>query len=325
MTAARVAANPSRRAAGSGGRDGWTRVGLPGPLDVAASVAGFRRWGDDMLDRWDGITLVRVIDVGQTPVAVAARVSGSVLRPRLEVTAERPELLAGAATALVATFVAAPGALAALAAADPLIARLETAYPGVRPVLQPDLYTAIVRSISAQQVNLPWAATTRRRLAEAYGTAHEVAGHDVRRLDAVRLAGVSVADIRALQFTTRKAEYIVGTAEEIASGRLGLDELRSLPDDEVVTRLSALRGVGTWTAEWLLCRTLGRPRVVAGDLGVRKAVGAAYLNDSLPSEARVRDATAHWGEAATVAQQLLLHDLIERTDGPVPWAQAAQP
>jgi len=324
VTSARVGAGPSRRTAGSGGTDGWTRVALPGPLDVAASVAGFRRWGDDMLDRWDGTTLVRVIDVGQTPVAVAARVGGSVLRPRLEVTAERPDLLDGAATALVATFVAAPAALASLAAADPLIARLD-AYLGVRPVLQPDLFTAIVRSISAQQVNLPWAATTRRRLAEAFGRRHHVAGHDVRRLDAVLLADVSVADIRALQFTTRKAEYIVGTAEEIASGRLDLDELRSLSDDEVVTRLRALRGVGTWTAEWLLCRTLGRPRVVAGDLGVRKAVGAAYLNEALPSETRVRAATAHWGEAAAVAQQLLLHDLIERTDGPAPWAEAAQP
>jgi DNA-3-methyladenine glycosylase II len=304
---------------------GWTRIALPGPLDVPASVAGFGRWGDDLLDRWDGATLVRVLDVAQTPVAVAARVTGSVRRPGLEVAAELPALLDGSAAALAATFVAAPAALAALAAADPVIARLEATYPGVRPVLQPDLFTAIVRSISAQQVNLAWAATTRRRLADAYGTLHHVDGRDVRRLEAAHLAGASVADLRALQFTTRKAEYIVGTAEEIASGRLTLAELRSLPDDEVVTRLSALRGIGTWTAEWLLCRTLGRPRVVAGDLGVRKAVGAAYLNVALPTEAEVRVATAHWGDGATVAQHLLLHDLVERIDGPVRWAAAAQP
>jgi len=66
-------------------------------------------------------------------------------------------------------------------------------------------------------------------------------------------------------------------------------------------------GIGRWTAEWLLARTLGRPRVVAGDLGVRKAVGAAYLDGRMPSEAEVRAATAHWGPAAGVAQQLLLH------------------
>ncbi len=83
--------------------------------------------------------------------------------------------------------------------------------------------------------------------------------------------------------------------------------LAGLDDEEVVERLVAFPGIGRWTAEWLLARTLGRPRVVAGDLGVRKAVGAAYLDGRMPSEAEVRAATAHWGPAAGVAQQLLLH------------------
>ena len=52
--------------------------------------------------------------------------------------------------------------------------------------------------------------------------------------------------------------------------------------------------------------------MVAGDLGVRKAVGAAYLGGRLPSPAEVRAATAHWGAAAGVAQQLLLHWLAHR-------------
>jgi 3-methyladenine DNA glycosylase/8-oxoguanine DNA glycosylase len=52
--------------------------------------------------------------------------------------------------------------------------------------------------------------------------------------------------------------------------------------------------------------------VVAGDLGVRKAVGAAYLGGRMPSPAEVRAATAHWGAAAGVAQQLLLHDMGSR-------------
>jgi DNA-3-methyladenine glycosylase II len=72
-----------------------------------------------------------------------------------------------------------------------------------------------------------------------------------------------------------------------------------------------IRGIGRWSAEWVLARTLGRPRVVAGDLGVRKAVGLAYLGTTAPSEAEVRAATAHWGESAGVAQALLLHALAE--------------
>jgi 3-methyladenine DNA glycosylase/8-oxoguanine DNA glycosylase len=84
-----------------------------------------------------------------------------------------------------------------------------------------------------------------------------------------------------------------------------------LPDEEVVARLSTIRGIGRWSAEWVLARTLGRPTVVAGDLGVRKAVGLAYLGTPRPTEQQVREATAHWGESAGVAQAVLLHALGE--------------
>lgn len=128
-------------------------------------------------------------------------------------------------------------------------------------------------------------------------------------LNAERLAAASVEEIRVLQFTTRKAEYIISVAEAIASGRLAITELETLPDEEVIARLGTLRGIGRWTAEWILARTLGRPTVVAGDLGVRKAVGLAYLGTSLPPEQAVREATVHWGSSAGVAQTLLLHGL----------------
>jgi len=139
----------------------------------------------------------------------------------------------------------------------------------------------------------------------------------VYSLNPTRIAAVDVVEIRALQFTTRKAEYIVGVAKEIASGKLAADQLAPLSDGEVIDRLSSLRGVGRWTAEWVLARLLGRPRVVAGDLGVRKAVGLAYLPTpddrglALPSEVEVRAVTAHWGPSAGVAQALMLHGLVE--------------
>ena len=96
---------------------------------------------------------------------------------------------------------------------------------------------------------------------------------------------------------------------------------RRLPDDAVIARLTAIRGVGRWTAEWILARTLGRPVVVAGDLGVRKAVGRYYLDlppkAPLPSEEETRRAVAHWGESANLAQTLLLAG-ITSSDGSTP-------
>jgi DNA-3-methyladenine glycosylase II len=206
-------------------------------------------------------------------------------------------------------FVTAVEPLAMLMALDPVIAQLETQYRGVRPIRQLDPLAAIVRSISAQQVNLKWAATVRRRLVEAYGRQHTLGEYQVFSLQAGRLAKASVAELRTLQFTTRKAEYIIGLASAVAEGRLDFAALLTQPDAEVIACLTALRGLGRWTAEWFLARTLGRPCVAAGDLGVRKAIGNIYLQGRMPSEAEVRELTAHWGAAAGVAQQLVLHAL----------------
>ena len=82
-----------------------------------------------------------------------------------------------------------------------------------------------------------------------------------------------------------------------------------MPDEDLIAHLTQIRGIGRWSAEWFLARTLGRPRVVAGDLGVRKAVGRMYLGGAMPSEDEVRRLTAHWGASATHVQALALHDL----------------
>ena len=286
-------------------------VHWPGPLDIPASVEGFRRWGDDLLDRWDGQTLLRTVRVGGHVVPFAGTVTGTVEEPALAVSVQDAAHLRTVEQVVQHMFVAAAEPLAQLVSTDPVIARLAARYPGVRPVLYTDAFTGIIRSISAQQVNLRWAATTRRRLAELFGRPHRLGTHLVYSLEPERLAEASVAELRVLQFTTRKAEYITSLARVVAQGSLDLSALAGQPDAEVIARLTAVRGIGRWTAEWFLARVLGRPCVAAGDLGVRKAVGAAYLQGRLPSEAEVRELTAHWGPAAGIAQQLLLHALSE--------------
>jgi 3-methyladenine DNA glycosylase/8-oxoguanine DNA glycosylase len=209
------------------------------------------------------------------------------------------------------TFVPAPPDFERLLAEDPVIARLNAAMPGVRQIRQLDVFTALIRCISAQQVNLRWAATTRRRLAERFGRCYSVDGEVVYALDPERISKIDPADIRALQFTTSKAVSIVATARAIMEGGLFVKELADLDDEAVIERLVKIRGIGLWSAEWVLARTLGRPRVVAGDLGVRKAVGLAYGYAAMPPEAEVRQATRHWGASSGVAQALLLHAMGE--------------
>jgi len=266
-------------------------------------------------------------------VGTAARPAGTVADPALLVAAEAGADAEAAGRVLASAFPTAPDALAELAATDPVVARIAARFPGIGPVLQPDLLTAVVRAISAQQITLRFAAVLRARLARRYGHHHQlqvppppVAPGDplgppvpldgeVWSLDPSRLAGAEVADLRELQFSNSKAVAVIAFAGAVASGRLDLEELAASEDEAVVERLVAFPGIGRWTGEWLLARTLGRPRVVAGDLGVRKAVGAAYLDGRMPSEAEVRAVTAHWGAAAGVAQQLLLHWLSTEAPG----------
>ena len=297
------------------------RVDLVGPVDIPASLELFRRHGDDLLDRWDGATLTRTLPVGNEVIPYTATNAGSVEAPTLLVQTPSSQDAEAVETAIRATFLPPPASYPALLLADPVIAALDARFPGLRTVRQFDLFAALIRCVSAQQVNLRWATTTRRRLAEAFGERHTLDGHAIYSLNPARIAHASVAELRALQFTTRKAEYIIAIAEAIASGALDLPTLAGLPDDTVIAQLTAIRGVGRWTAEWILARTLGRPVVVAGDLGVRKAVGRYYLDlppkAPLPSEEETRRAVAHWGESANLAQTLLLAG-ITSSDGSTP-------
>jgi DNA-3-methyladenine glycosylase II len=279
-------------------------------LDVAGSLELFRRSGDDLIDRWDGVRLIRAVPRGPAWVPFVATAC-PVETPGFKVSIEDGCRTEEVRAAVASTFVPAPDDYTRLLDDDTVLAALDARFPGIRQIRQLDLFTALVRCISAQQVNLRWAVITRRRLAEGFGTRHEVCGQVVYALDPRRIATVDPAEIRALQFTTSKAVSLVASAQAVVNGGLSVESLANLSDDEVISELVRIKGIGRWSAEWVLARTLGRPRVVGGDLGVRKAVGLAYLSTPAPSEAEVRAATAHWGPSAGAAQALVLHALGE--------------
>jgi DNA-3-methyladenine glycosylase II len=101
----------------------------------------------------------------------------------------------------------------------------------------------------------------------------------------------------------RKAGYIRGIGEAVASGRLDLDVLREFPDNEVITRLLALNGVGVWTAEMLLIFSMERPDVLSwGDLAIRRGMMRLYGRDTLDREVfeRYRKRYSPYGSIASL-------------------------
>ena len=110
----------------------------------------------------------------------------------------------------------------------------------------------------------------RSRFVERFG---EPAEHAVAFPARERVAHATEEELTELGFSRRKAEYVLG----IARAELDFEELESLPDEEVKARLTALRGLGEWSADWFLARYLGRPQAwPAGDLGLRRAVLRFY-------------------------------------------------
>ena len=275
-------------------------------IDFAASTARFRRWGVDLANVVADGRFFRVSNDGVA--YTAEQLADGSIEVRTVNPTDESAALVDVQWRLGESLERQP--LYDLAQTDGIVADLITRFDGVRPPLHRDPFEALVSAITAQQVNLTWATTTRSRIIEAYGAPHTIEGTVVWQFPTPqRMASVNPAELRALQFTTRKSEYIVGMAQAASEG--SLEYLESLGNEEVIRKLVQLRGIGRWSAEWLLARCLARPDVIAaGDLGVRKAVSGFYRSsDEVLPEDLVRDIAAPWGDATNLVTHLLLETL----------------
>jgi len=197
--------------------------------------------------------------------------------------------------------------MAALADADPvmagLIARIGPMSVDKRRRGRPkgDAYGALLRAVVGQQLSTKAAATIFDRVLALFDgrmpTAPELVDADV---DALRGAGLS----------GRKVEYLKDLAAHVISGELEVDRLHKLPDETVIAELTAVRGLGVWTAHMFLIFHLEREDVLpVGDLGVRNAVKAEYELDELPSPDEMERIAEPWRPHRTLASLYLWESL----------------
>jgi DNA-3-methyladenine glycosylase II len=155
------------------------------------------------------------------------------------------------------------------------LAYIANQYRGLRFVGMPDLFEALAWGIIGQQINLTFAYTIKRRLVEQYGESVNYEGENYFIFPAVEvLAGANISDLRALQFSEKKAEYLVTIAAAFASGILSRDILLELPDLESrIKLLTGIRGIGLWTANYALMKSLKEPSAIPhGDAGLLNAL-----------------------------------------------------
>ena len=185
-----------------------------------------------------------------------------------------------------------------LRAADPVLCALIDAGgpldPDERRRGRPrDAYVALLRSIVGQQLSVKAARTIYDRLLALF---------DGREPTPEELLAADPEAMRAAGLSRPKVTYIRDLAEHVENGRLELDRLDELTDEEIIAELTAIKGLGRWTAEMFLMFHLRRPDVLpVGDLGIRRAVERAYRLPELPDAAELERIAEPWRPRRTLA------------------------
>lgn len=193
---------------------------------------------------------------------------------------------------------ATPKAVAALRAADPVMARLIDEHGKVvrrdlRRERPGDAYGALLRSIVGQQLSTQAARTIYGRLTDIFG------GHAPTPR---QLLSVDPERIRAAGLSRPKVAYLRDLAQHVEEGTLELERLPDLPDEEVTAQLTAIKGLGQWTADMFLMFHLGRPDILpVGDLGIRRAAQIEYRMRKLPDPKRLERVARPWRPYRTLA------------------------
>jgi 3-methyladenine DNA glycosylase/8-oxoguanine DNA glycosylase len=138
----------------------------------------------------------------------------------------------------------------------------------------PDLFTALISSIVAQQISSKAADTVWNRLVTKLGS-----------ITPEIIYNTSAEEIQQCGLSMKKAGYIKGIAEAVIKGELKIEELDKLSNEEVIKCLSALNGIGVWTAEMLMIFSMQRPDVLSyGDLAIRRGIMMLYHHKTLDKE-----------------------------------------
>jgi DNA-3-methyladenine glycosylase II len=276
------------------------------PFRLDLTAWALRRRPDNVVDRLEDGTYRRVIVSNGGPVGLAVRQVGDVDSPRLEVEAAGSEDLGRIAEESLVRLLGLSVDMAGfrrLAAADPNLGPLAARLRGIRPPRYPSAFEALVNAVACQQITLTLGIRVLNRVVEAYGPTLGGAHAFPRPED---LAGADPGALRALGLSTQKARTVVEAAQRVASGALDLDGLASLDDESAIARLVELRGVGRWTAEYVLLRGLGRVHVFPGDdSGLRRGL-ARWLDLPTLDLAGTRELLARWHPYAGLVYLCLL-------------------
>lgn len=187
---------------------------------------------------------------------------------------------------------------AVLTTIDPLLGAVIKKQTLVPPEPRTDYFTSLARSIIGQQVSVAAARAIAGRFEEA------------TTMNPARAAALTDEEVKTIGLSKQKSSYIRDLAQHFVDDPAVYNHLGSLSDDKVITELTAVKGIGVWTAQMFLMFTLGRPDVFApDDVGLQRAMLRLYEWDTLPPKKYLAVIAEKWQPYRTVASLHLWQSL----------------
>lgn len=290
------------------------------PFRLELTAWALRRRAHNAIDRWDGRAYRRALMLGDEAVALTVTQCGPRDAPRLAVTLSGGLVDEHAETAARATLDKLLGLtvdlspFAAIAAESPWLDGLAGRLRGLKPPRFPTAFEALVNGIACQQLSLVVGIHLLNRLTAARGRPVPNDPDGLRAFpEPTDLASTAPSELKGMGFSLAKARTIVETATAIVDGDLDLESLERLDDRAAIERLTSLRGIGRWTAEYVMLRGLGRLHVFPGDdVGAQNKLKRVFDIDTPLDYEAIARLLARWHPYAGVVYfHLLLDSLCE--------------
>lgn len=288
------------------------------PFDLELTTWTLRRRPDNLFDRWDGATYRRVLVAANgKPFEVAVTQIGENLRVTVtgvRLTSSVKEQASAALERLLGIQIDLQ-TFYGMSRKDELLKPLADQFRGMKPPRLLTPFEALVNAIACQQLTLTMGIRLLNHLTEAYGLALETEAGVVHAFPRPQdFVNADLEDLRGMSFSYQKARYLTNISRLIVDGELDMDEIARMDDQEAIARLSELKGVGRWTAEYVLLRGLGRTHIFpADDVGARNNLQKwLSLPDKMTYD-NTRDALKNWdGFGGLIYFHLLLKSLKEK-------------
>lgn len=277
-------------------------IPVPQPFDFTANLAYLSRSPNECMYQIEKGMLYKRIPVGSRyPLFEVSAQSADALTVRLlEPYEDWNEPAQASVTRYVREWFDLDTDLApfyAMAKEDEILNGLTGPLYGLRNMGIPDLFEAMCWGILGQQINLAFAYTLKRRFVETFGRNVPCDGPTSWVFPTPQdIAMLQVSDLTALQMTSKKSEYLIGVARLIAEGSLTKEQLLSAGSGkEAEKKLVAVRGIGPWTANYVLMRCLREPTAFPiDDVGLHNAIKHVLGMDRKPTIAEIKEMAKGW-------------------------------